>query len=101
MTKRQLIDEIMDINRSADPAFLARFSDDELTAYLDHLHSTERPRLQGDRERFEKYFADCPLVGARSTFAGPETASDPGIYVPQKTSEEPFAEQELAEVALA
>lgn len=43
MTKRQLIDEILEINRSARPAFLAQFNDEQLNAYLAHLHAAHRP----------------------------------------------------------
>jgi hypothetical protein len=44
MTKRQLIDEIMEINQGAEPAFLAQFEDMELTEYLDHLVDVREPR---------------------------------------------------------
>ncbi len=37
MSKRELIDFIMQINRTARPEFLARFSDLELDKYLNHL----------------------------------------------------------------
>jgi hypothetical protein len=37
MTKRELIDCICEINKSAKPEFLAVFSEEELTAYLEHL----------------------------------------------------------------
>ncbi len=37
MSKRELIDYICEINRSAKPEFLAAFSEDDLSAYLDHL----------------------------------------------------------------
>ena len=44
MTKRELIDEIMEINRTAAPDFLAEFDDDELDRYLWHLHQARQPR---------------------------------------------------------
>ena len=44
MTKRQLIDEIVSINRSAQPSFLARFDRCDLRDYLDNLHASRRPR---------------------------------------------------------
>lgn len=56
MTKRQLIDEILERNTTADPGFLARFDDTELGDYLGHLRHVERPRLTGDARRYEKYF---------------------------------------------
>ena len=37
MSKRELIDCICEINKSARPDFLASFSVDELDAYLEHL----------------------------------------------------------------
>jgi len=37
MTKRELIDCICEINKSAKPVFLAHFSEEELNAYLERL----------------------------------------------------------------
>jgi len=37
MNKRELIDCIREINKSAKPEFLATFSEEELTEYLEHL----------------------------------------------------------------
>jgi hypothetical protein len=37
MSKRELIDYICQINVSAKPEFLARFSEDQLNDYLEHL----------------------------------------------------------------
>ncbi len=37
MTKREIIDRIMEINTSAKPEFLAGFSQECLEEYLDHL----------------------------------------------------------------
>jgi len=37
MSKRELIDCICEINKSAKPEFLARFSEEDLKAYLEHL----------------------------------------------------------------
>lgn len=44
MTKRELIDEILEMNRSADPQFLASFEDGELNEYLEHLRRVKNPR---------------------------------------------------------
>lgn len=44
MTKRELIDEIMDINQTAGPDFLAEFADIELDEYLKHLQEARKPR---------------------------------------------------------
>jgi hypothetical protein len=67
MTKRQLIDEIVGINRSAEPGFLARFDDDDLTEYLDHLRVVETPRLSGEPGRYDRYFENCPTCRTRPT----------------------------------
>ena len=37
MNKRELIDYISELNKSAKPEFLATFSEEDLTAYLEHL----------------------------------------------------------------
>jgi hypothetical protein len=37
MSKRELIDCICEINKSAKPEFLASFSKEDLNAYLEHL----------------------------------------------------------------
>jgi hypothetical protein len=37
MSKRELIDCICEINRSAKPEFLANFTEEELNTYLEHL----------------------------------------------------------------
>ena len=37
MTKREVIDRIIEINPSAKPEFLAQFSIEELDLYLEHL----------------------------------------------------------------
>ena len=56
MTKRQLIDEILERNTTADVEFLARFDDSELDDYLTNLRRLQTPRLTGDASRYEKYF---------------------------------------------
>jgi len=62
MTKRQLIDEIVSRNQSARPEFLARFGENQLDEYLQHLRVVETPRLNGDPHRFDRYFDGCPTV---------------------------------------
>jgi len=37
MSKREIIDFILEINRGAKPEFLAQFSAEELDLYLEHL----------------------------------------------------------------
>ncbi len=56
MTKRELIDGIMEINNSATPDFLARFDNDDLHAYLESLHRIQTPRLRVDPNRFSGQF---------------------------------------------
>ena len=64
MTKRQIIDEIITINQSAKPEFLADFEDTQLDRYLEHLQVIGTPRLSGDPHRFDKYFEDLPTIPA-------------------------------------
>ena len=45
MTKRELIDYICKINRTAKPEFLATFTEDELNAYLEHLMELDLEEL--------------------------------------------------------
>jgi len=45
MSKRELIDCICEINRSAKPEFLALFSEDELGDYLEHLMELDLSEL--------------------------------------------------------
>jgi len=45
MSKRELIDYICEINRSAKPEFLANFSEEELNAYLEHLMELDLDEL--------------------------------------------------------
>ena len=45
MTKRELIDCICEINKSAKPEFLATFTEEELTAYLEHLMELDLEEL--------------------------------------------------------
>ncbi|OQA02463.1 MAG: hypothetical protein BWY69_01098 [Planctomycetes bacterium ADurb.Bin401] len=46
MSKREIIDFICQINKSAKPEFLARFSVTELTQYLDHLMEIDIRELE-------------------------------------------------------
>ena len=45
MNKRELIDCICEINRSAKPEFLANFSEEELNTYLEHLMELDVEQL--------------------------------------------------------
>ena len=67
MTKRELIDQIQAANCTAQPEFLARFSDSELEEYLNHLRQARQSRLCGDAKRYEKYFRYQSSPTAMST----------------------------------
>jgi len=45
MSKRELIDCICQINRSASPEFLADFTEEDLNAYLEHLMELDLEEL--------------------------------------------------------
>jgi hypothetical protein len=78
MTKRELIDEIVATNHSAEPEFLAQFADNDLSAYLQHLQELREPKLVGDPGRYDRYFRNCP------TIPGPLTQRRPvsQVYMP-------------------
>ena len=75
MTKRELIDEILAARCTAAPEFLARFEDQQLQEYLDHLRQARRPRLSGDARRYDKYFRSY----APSPPAAPAPARRPAL----------------------
>ena len=45
MDKRELIDYICKVNKTAKPEFLATFSEEQLTAYLEHLMELDLEEL--------------------------------------------------------
>jgi hypothetical protein len=45
MSKRELIDFILEINRGAKPEFLASFSKEDLNDYLEHLMDLDLEEL--------------------------------------------------------
>ena len=45
MSKRELIDCICEINKSAKPEFLASFSEEDLKTYLEHLMELDLEEL--------------------------------------------------------
>lgn len=45
MEKRELIDYIVKINKTAKPEFLATFSEEDLNAYLEHLMELDLEEL--------------------------------------------------------
>ena len=62
MTKRQLIDQIITVNQTAKPDFLARFDDSDLDEYLQHLQLAQTPRLPKGAHNYDRYFTDCPTI---------------------------------------
>jgi len=76
MTKRQLIDAIIGLNRSAKPEFLAQFQTDQLEAYLRHLQLAQTPRLSPSQGQYAKYFKNVPVVRTAEA-AEPEPAAAP------------------------
>ena len=62
MTKRELIDEIVATNRSAEPEFLAQFADNDLSDYLRHLQELREPKPLGNPSRHDRYFRNCPTI---------------------------------------
>ena len=82
MTKRELIDEIMEINGSATPDFLARFNDDDLHAYLESLHRIQTPYLEVDPYRFSMQFSS-------------EQEAASAVAVAEPNDEEEVAETDL------
>ena len=94
MTKRQLVDEIIQRNATASAAFLAGFSEKDLAEYLEHLNWLSQP-------------APSPALSG-STFAQaspakvePVVEADPRPLRPslQIVVAEPVEEEEPAEVA--
>ena len=59
MTKREIINEIMEINLSAGAEFLSRFSDKQLNEYLQHLHVLREPRMTYGGDSQEQGVAVC------------------------------------------
>lgn len=52
MSKRELIDRIMQLNRSARREFLQGFNENELNDYLQQLEAVQSPRPDG-QARFD------------------------------------------------
>lgn len=67
MTKRQLIDRVMEANETAKPEFLAKFGEVELNEYLNHLQVLQTPRLSGEPDRYDRYFENCPSISVPMT----------------------------------
>lgn len=62
LTREQVIDRIMEFNRSARAEFLESFDDGRLNHYLDHLVATSVPR---GREAIWMRRAESPAIMSR------------------------------------
>ncbi|MFB3892311.1 MAG: hypothetical protein ACE15C_09850 [Phycisphaerae bacterium] len=105
MTKRQLIDEIITINRTAQPGFLARFEESDLDEYLRHLLHARTNRLSGDSSRFQKYFrSQGRAEGPKKPRTVPTLPAEPTVrptpVVQSPTTQSPTP-QEPAPIAAA
>jgi len=82
MTKRQLIDDILLLNRSAKPEFLAQFDADELDAYLRHLQLARSPRLSAAHGQYAKYFENVPTIPTAASTPQPAVviADEPTLF---------------------
>lgn len=94
MTKRQLIDQILSLNQTAEPAFLAQFQDRDLDEYLAHLAVVKTPRgaSPSARRRRDSHhhvrsnksagiLMSAPVGGREPIMAAIERAEH-GIYTP-------------------
>jgi len=86
MNKRQLIDEIVSLNNTARPAFLATFEEDQLNDYLRQLNRIRQPRLTGDSSRFARYFQPAGAVAAQAQ-------DQPALEIVQQSDQELLAER--------
>ncbi len=78
MTKRQLIDEIVSINKSAPAAFLAGFDDGELNEYLEHLKFAQEPKPSVDSGKYDNFFqSPRPLAAGNQDVTVGDADSQP------------------------
>ncbi|MCE5277279.1 MAG: hypothetical protein ABFD92_02865 [Planctomycetaceae bacterium] len=73
MTKRQLIDQILSLNQTAEAEFLSKFRDDELDAYLNHLTAARMPRPWRWRGRAGTYISDASKLLRKEAVAAEPT----------------------------
>jgi len=110
MTKRQLIDQIVTVNHTAEPGFLALFNDQDLQDYLDHLRVVDQPRLTGETFRYEKYFSvqavpaepaepdvEAEIAATATAVADPPAneqigVDEGGLWAAREADDEPVAE---------
>ena len=79
MTKRDIINEILDANPSADAGFLAEFTDADLMAYLHRLHDRLVPTMIGNADRFADYFRYSSSVVVEDELSLHEHV-EPGVH---------------------
>ncbi|MCE5325675.1 MAG: hypothetical protein LLG01_04620 [Planctomycetaceae bacterium] len=75
MTKRQLIDQILSLNQSAEAEFLSKFRDDELDSYLRHLTAARMPRPWRWRGRAGTYVSDASKLQHKELLAADAPAA--------------------------
>jgi hypothetical protein len=81
MTKRELIDEIIEANPTADAGFLAQFSTEDLHGYLGRLDARLVPNLIGNADRFDHYFHWTEGATSESLSVQPQVAEAPAVSV--------------------
>ncbi len=64
LTREQMVERILDLNKSATPTFLERFEDRPLRNYLDHLVAASSPR--GAQSRWIRR-GDTPAIVSRES----------------------------------
>lgn len=62
LTREQVVDQILTINRSATADYLNQFAEPQLNTYLDHLINTQAPR--GRDARWDRP-GDAPAIMTR------------------------------------
>ena len=85
MTKRQVIDEIVLLNRSADPGFLAQFEDDDLSEYLQRLLIVGPLRPEGDVHLYDQSLQNCQATDADAVARPSEEADDAEVAPAEPT----------------
>ena len=66
LSDKQVVDQIISINRSATVAYLKQFKRESLDKYLDHLLETQKPR--GRESRWDRP-GDAPAIMVRRRVA--------------------------------
>lgn len=114
MTKRQLIEQITDLNPTAKPAFLAEFKDADLAEYLQHLRWVGQPQhpwqtAQGRSRRGRRAAESAPQEPAAADVSAEPFQDDPaGLDQPvavavgaETDASAPFAEDSSQEESQA